>query len=83
MTIPEKRALWPHVITAVITVLIQLLAAAYVYGQMSTMVSIHTEEIRMLQQTKLDSAIYFRENPARDPSDRWTQGGEPRSTQGR
>ena len=63
MTAIESKALVPHVITAALTILVQLLMAAFVYGQISTMVSIHTDEIKALQHEKLDSAIYFREHP--------------------
>ena len=71
---PEKNAILPHIITAGVTILVQLLMAAYVYGQMSTMVTLHTDEIRELQRTKLDASIYFRENPYGDRLERLERG---------
>lgn len=64
---PEQREirgpLWPHILTAALTLLIQLVLASYVYGQLSALVTIHSKEIDNLQREKLDAAIYYREHP--------------------
>ena len=66
---PPKPSLWPHILTAVLTLLIQLVAAAYVYGQLSATVAGHTEDLKGIHailSTKLDASTYFREHPRPD-----------------
>ena len=64
MTPAEKIPLWPHIITALLTILIQVAAASYVYGQLSAVVAAHSKELDEMKRDKLDAAIYFREHPS-------------------
>lgn len=64
MTPVEKNALRPHIVTALLTLLIQALGAVYVYGQMTATVVAHTEAIKALQRDKLDCTVYYREHPS-------------------
>ena len=45
--------------TLLLTILIQLIGAAFVYGQLSTTVSTNTDDIKTLKATKLDKDIYY------------------------
>lgn len=52
-----------QIVTATVTIVIQLVVAAYVYGQLSALVAIHSKEIEDLRRDKLDADIYYREHP--------------------
>lgn len=62
----RSAALWPHVLTAALTLLIQLVFAAYVYGQLSATVGRQGQDIAEIRQDlrgKLDLGTYVREHP--------------------
>ena len=62
----QRSPIWPALLIAGITTIIQLVSAAYVYGQLSERVAAHTDAIGQLRETvkqKLDSSTYYREHP--------------------
>lgn len=66
----HRSPIWPALLIAGITTIIQLVSAAYVYGQLSERVAAHTDAIGQMRsavEKKLDASVYYREHPRVEP----------------